>query len=121
MGQSVREICERLSEYEINGIGMNCSIGPEEALPIIREFAEYTDLPILAKPNAGMPGKIKTPESFAQILRPVFPILSYIGGCCNCNASYIRALKQSIQDMNEAIRARVHIDVQKDRLHRSMI
>ena len=99
MGQSVQEICQGLSEYEIDGIGMNCSFGPREAVPVIREFAEYTDLPILAKPNAGMPGKIETPENFAQILRPVFPLLNYIGGCCNCDASYIRALKSCIQDI----------------------
>ena len=99
MGQSVSDICQGLSEYRIDGIGMNCSFGPKEALPIIREFAENTDLPIMAKPNAGIPGKIETPERFAQILRPMFPVLSYLGGCCNCNASYIRALRSSIQDV----------------------
>ena len=96
MGQSVPEICRGLSGYEIDGIGMNCSLGPEDALPVIREFAEYTDLPVLAKPNAGMPGKTENPERFAEILRPVFPLLSFIGGCCSCNASYIRALRELI-------------------------
>lgn len=99
MGQSVREICQGLSAYEIDGIGMNCSLGPQEALPVIREFAEYTDLPILAKPNAGIPGKTETSERFAELLRPVFPLLSLLGGCCNCNASYIRALRRSMKDM----------------------
>ena len=98
MGQSVREICEGLSGYGIDGIGMNCSLGPEEALPIIREFSENTDLPVLAKPNAGMPGKIEPPERFAEILRPAFPLLSFLGGCCNCKPSYIGALRRSMQD-----------------------
>lgn len=37
-------------------------------------------------------------ERFAEILRPAFPLLSFLGGCCNCKPSYIGALRRSMQD-----------------------
>ena len=43
-----------------------------EMLSVIREFSENTDLPLIVKPNAGMPGNIESPESFAKILVSIF-------------------------------------------------
>lgn len=104
MGNSVQKIIDTLGPIGLSGIGMNCSLGPELALPVIREFAEKTDIPLVFKPNAGMPisngpdggASPYTPEMFVNEVRPALEFVSYIGGCCGCNPAYIEALKQAL-------------------------
>ena len=101
LGNSVEDILETLSPLGIDGVGMNCSLGPELALPVIREFSENTDLPLFFKPNAGTPAQTPegetvydcTPESFAAEISPAAPLVRWLGGCCGTDAAYIRALK----------------------------
>ncbi|MCR4884988.1 MAG: homocysteine S-methyltransferase family protein [Clostridiales bacterium] len=101
MGNSVQQIVETLAPLGISGIGMNCSLGPDMALPIIREFAEYTDLPLLFKPNAGKPimgagGEVVAPydaSAFAADIAPALEFVDFIGGCCGCDVDFIRAIK----------------------------
>ena len=101
-GNSVEDVIEGLSEFPVAGIGMNCSVGPESAIPIIKEFAEKTDIPVIAKPNAGLPimsddGSVSiayTAEQFAADMKEVVPYVGYLGACCGSNASYIRELKK---------------------------
>ncbi|MDO5445285.1 MAG: homocysteine S-methyltransferase family protein [Eubacteriales bacterium] len=94
MGQSVEQVCRELEALGVDGVGMNCSLGPEYALPVIEEFSRQTKLPLVFKPNAGMPGQTTDPESFAKIVAPAAEFVSYVGGCCNCNADYVKALKK---------------------------
>ena len=94
MGQSVEDVCEALAPLDIQGIGMNCSLGPDLALPVIRRFAQCTQIPLVFKPNGGMPGQTVEPEAFAQTVSRVLDIVSYVGGCCNCDERYIAALKK---------------------------
>ena len=104
MGNSVQKIIDTLGPIGLSGIGMNCSLGPELALPVIREFAEKTDIPLVFKPNAGMPisngpdggASPYTPEMFVNEVRPALEFVSYIGGCCGCNPAYIEALKKAL-------------------------
>ena len=106
MGNSVEDIIETLEPIGLAGIGMNCSLGPELALPVIREFSEKTALPLFFKPNAGMPVPAAdggttydcTPERFAEETAPVLelPALEYLGGCCGTDADYIRRLRKLI-------------------------
>lgn len=96
MGQSVEQVCRELEAIGVDAVGMNCSLGPELALPVIEEFSRQTKLPLVFKPNAGMPGQTTDPEIFAKLVASAAEYVSYIGGCCNCNASYIRALKKYI-------------------------
>lgn len=104
MGNSVEDIVESLSEIGVDAVGMNCSLGPDLALPIIREFSEKTDLPLIFKPNAGLPvvgpdGKTVSAysaEMFAEEIAPALEFVSYVGGCCGSDESYIRALKALI-------------------------
>ena len=101
MGNSVQQIVETLAPLGISGIGMNCSLGPDMALPIIREFSEHTDLPLLFKPNAGKPvigsdGKTAVAydaTTFAGDIAPALEFVDFIGGCCGSDPDYIRAIK----------------------------
>ena len=105
MGNRVEDIVEELSELGVDGVGLNCSLGPVDALPIIREFAEHTDLPLVFKPNAGKPvlaedGSVISPYSavdFANDVAPVLDLVTYLGGCCGSSPEYISVLQQGIQ------------------------
>lgn len=106
MGQSVQDVIDTLTPLGVDAVGLNCSLGPDLALPIIREFHERTDLPLLFKPNAGKPilaadGSTSTAynaDVFAEDILPAAEFVRYIGGCCGSNASYIRRLRDRLAD-----------------------
>lgn len=102
MGNSVEDIIEELQADGVDAVGMNCSLGPDLALPIIREFSEKTDMPIIFKPNAGLPitaasGEEASPytaEMFLDEIKPALEYVDYIGGCCGTDPSYIKLIKE---------------------------
>lgn len=91
MGDTIEQIIDILTPVGIDGIGMNCSFGPVEALDIIKKFREKTDLPLYFKPNSGM-GEDYTAAQFAKEVEPALDFVSYVGGCCGCDAEYIKEL-----------------------------
>lgn len=107
MGQSVQDALDALEPLGIDAIGLNCSLGPDTALPIIREFHEKTELPLLFKPNAGKPilaadGSTATAydaNTFVEDILPAAEFVSYLGGCCGCNASYIKCLHDRLASL----------------------
>ncbi|MDO4479230.1 MAG: homocysteine S-methyltransferase family protein [Lachnospiraceae bacterium] len=106
MGDSVEKIVNRLVPKGIAGIGMNCSMGPVDSLEVIKEFREYTDLPIMFKPNSGKPitdanGNVTQPytaEMFADEVSASFPYVDYVGGCCGTDPSYIKAIAAKLAE-----------------------
>ena len=103
MGNTVDQIVGTLEPMGIDAIGLNCSLGPDKALPIIKQFKETTSLPTLFKPNAGKPitngqeeSKPYTPEQFAKEFVPAFDYSDYVGGCCGTNATYLAAIKNEL-------------------------
>ena len=105
MGNSVKDVIDCLTPIGIDGIGMNCSLGPDLAVPVIKEFAEKTSLPIVFKPNAGKPilaadgtgSAAYDAEAFVKDILPALPYVDMIGGCCGSNADYIRALRDAVK------------------------
>ena len=103
-GNSVQDVIDVLTPLGIDAIGLNCSLGPDLALPIIKEFSEKTDLPLLFKPNAGKPilsedgstAVAYTAKQFAEDIKPALEFVSYIGGCCGSDAEYIKEIKKLI-------------------------
>lgn len=93
MGDSVEKIVNTLAPLGIDGVGINCSAGPVEALEIIKEYREKTDLPLYFKPNAGF-GENDSAQQFAKDVAPALSFVSYIGGCCGTNAEYIKEIKK---------------------------
>ncbi len=104
MGHSVERYVDTMKDLPIDAIGVNCSLGPEKAVPIIASFRQYTDLPLIFKPNAGKPilqdGEEKVQFDVDTFVADSLPALEhgvkYIGGCCGSNPSYIRALGKKI-------------------------
>ena len=88
-----------------DAVGMNCSTGPEAMLEPIAKMAEYAAIPLLAKPNAGMPELIDgqtvfnvEPEEFAEEAKQhIYEGAEIIGGCCGTTPEHIRALKEAVK------------------------
>lgn len=88
-----------------DAVGMNCSTGPEAMLEPIAKMAEYAAIPLLVKPNAGMPELIDgqtvfnvEPEEFAEVGKKLVEEgAAIIGGCCGTTPEHIRALKEAVK------------------------
>lgn len=91
MGDDVTRICAVMEEGGAAAVGINCSFGPAGAVPVIREYAACTDLPLILKPNADVDA-----AAFAEALAPVLPLVSYAGACCGSDPDYIRAIAKYI-------------------------
>lgn len=105
MGNSVRDMVEALADFPVAALGLNCSLGPHDAAPLMRQFQECTDLPLLFKPNAGKPVPVDgelvmqfDPDTFVTDCLPALDAgVRYIGGCCGTSPDYIRKLKTAIE------------------------
>ena len=103
MGNGVEDIVAALEPLGVSALGINCSLGPDKALPVLKEFAEKAHVKIMFKPNAGIPilsggGTVNacTPAVFAEAFEPAFEYADYVGGCCGTNSLYLRAVKQRL-------------------------
>ncbi len=103
MGNSVKDIVDGLAEFPVEAIGLNCSLGPEKAVPVIAQFAELTDKPLVFKPNAGLPSEDGAEFDAQTFVTDALPALAYnvkyIGGCCGSSPQYIALLKQGIDKL----------------------
>lgn len=85
-----------------DAIGINCSLGPDQILPIAEELAAMTNLPLIIKANAGLPDPITNTYSideaaYARMLLPYTKLpLAYVGGCCGTTPQFIRELKNTL-------------------------
>ncbi|MBR5731280.1 MAG: homocysteine S-methyltransferase family protein [Firmicutes bacterium] len=93
-GTGIDEILESIGGLGLTAVGLNCSFGPKDAQPVIEEYAQKTDIPLLLKPNTAGLGA----EDFAKAIVPSLRYVSYLGACCGSDPSYIRALRQTVVD-----------------------
>ena len=91
-----------LTGLGVDALGVNCSLGPDELGPVISEMSRYTDLPLIAKANAGLPDPNSNeysimPGRFAECVRELLPYgVKLAGGCCGTNPDYIRELNKML-------------------------
>lgn len=95
MGNKIEQICAELAPMGVTAVGMNCSKGPVEALDVIKEFRGFTDLPLYFKPNSGM-GETYSAKQFADEVTPAMEYVTYLGGCCGTDESYIAELRERL-------------------------
>ena len=96
-----------LQSLGVDAIGVNCSTGPAEMIALVEKMAEYSTVPLIAKPNAGLPeledGKTvykMTPDMFADAMRGLVEAgASIVGGCCGTTPEHIRALTEAVKSM----------------------
>lgn len=94
-----------LESLGVAAVGTNCSTGPDQMVETVRAMAQATSIPIIAKPNAGLPAldaKGNTVydmdvETFGNGMRDLIRAgASIIGGCCGTDPDYIRAAKDAV-------------------------
>ena len=90
-------------------IGMNCSLGPSQLLPLFREMAQATSLPLIIQPNAGLPvlnatGQTVysgTADDFADAAWAYRELgAQFIGSCCGTNPAYTGAIYATVGGMD---------------------
>lgn len=97
-GTSVESMGITLEALGVKAVGVNCSLGPNELLPLVKRLRSVTSLPIIVKPNAGLPdpmtGKYSmSPEEFASSMIPFLEMgVSMVGGCCGTSPEFIEKL-----------------------------
>ena len=102
-GASPAAMVAMLEGMGADAIGANCSLGPNQLAPVVEELLKYASVPVLLKPNAGLPeikdGKTVydiTPEKFAKdVAILVGKGVRICGGCCGTTPDYIRAIAGS--------------------------
>lgn len=106
-GGSPASLTAMLEGLGADAVGVNCSLGPDALAPVVEQYLEAASVPVLMKPNAGLPrekdGKTVytvTPEEFARQVAELVPKgLRIIGGCCGTTPEYIRALRRETAGM----------------------
>lgn len=101
-----------LSHMGADIIGVNCSLGPEQLVPIVKTLAENCDCPISVQPNAGMPQLVDGethfpmgPEDFGSWGPKLLAAgATYLGGCCGTTPAHIRALREALEGKAEPVR-----------------
>ena len=101
-----------LSAMGADVIGANCSLGPEQLVPIVKELAENCSCPISIQPNAGMPHLVDgktvfpmTPEDFGKWAPELVKAgATFIGGCCGTTPAHIKAIKEALKGVDEPVR-----------------
>lgn len=102
-GASPEAMVTMLEGMRADAIGINCSLGPKALAGVVREYLKHASVPVLFKPNAGLPRSVDgrtvfdvLPDEFAddvtQLLREGVRLA---GGCCGTTPDYIRALAQA--------------------------
>jgi 5-methyltetrahydrofolate--homocysteine methyltransferase len=100
MGVTPRQAADELTTAGVDIIGTNCGNGIENMIAIVSELKVYTDKPIWARPNAGLPqlvdGKTVFPQTPEEMAAHVPALITagakLIGGCCGTTPDHIRAI-----------------------------
>ena len=94
-----------LEGFGADAIGVNCSLGPAALRPVVEQYLEYSSLPVILKPNAGMP-RVENGETVYDVGPGEFTSevgtlvragVSAAGGCCGTDPSYIRMLSEALR------------------------
>lgn len=104
-GGDCMEAVETLQELGADAVGINCSCGPEQLVNLVKNMKSIAAIPLLVKPNAGMPaiddsGEAVYPmnaEEFAEHMQVLLDAgADIIGGCCGTTPEFIAQLRKRI-------------------------
>ncbi len=106
-GADAHAMIAMLEGLGADAIGLNCSLGPDKMIGVVEEYVKYASVPILVKPNAGLPQVLGTntvynisADRFAEIMTDIAKMgASILGGCCGTTPEYIRALRTATENL----------------------
>ncbi len=104
-GGTPESVVAMLEGLGADAVGVNCSLGPDALAPIVERYLAAASVPVLMKPNAGLPqeqnGKTVYnvgPEEFSADIVPLIEKgLRIIGGCCGTTPDFIRTVKKAAE------------------------
>ncbi len=97
-GCGAAEAMLTLSSLGADAVGMNCSLGPQEAVPVAKEILKWANVPVMIRPNAGLPDPRTnlynvTPDEYAEVMEQMADMgVKLFGGCCGTTPEFIRAV-----------------------------
>lgn len=102
-GATPQAMIAMLEGLGVDALGMNCSFGPDKMLEIIGEFREYASVPVIVKPNAGMPEVVNgktvfniNPDQFAEYMVELAQQGGMIlGGCCGTTPEHVKKMTEA--------------------------
>ncbi|MBO6040581.1 MAG: homocysteine S-methyltransferase family protein [Oscillospiraceae bacterium] len=105
-GAGPEEVVALAEELGVTAVGMNCSVGPEGMTELAGTYLSLTKLPVIFKPNAGLPEIVDgeavyktTPAVFAEAAaRAVKMGVRCVGGCCGTTPAHIAALAKAVRE-----------------------
>lgn len=91
----------------VDVLGVNCSLGPKDLMPIVREIMKYAHIPVIVQPNRGIPKYINGKASYEldhveykKYIKMFLDLgVSIVGGCCGTNSDFINAISE-YKDLN---------------------
>lgn len=101
-GSTAAAAAVTLNSAGADAVGLNCSLGPDKLGAVVEEFLKYSRVPVIVKPNAGLPdlktGKYSMgAEEFADIMVSFYEKgVTVLGGCCGTAPEYISVLKSKL-------------------------
>ena len=119
-GGDIPSVVALLEGLRVDALGINCGLGPKQMIPILDEIMKYTSLPVIVKPNAGLPkqkdGEVYydvTPDEFAECMEEIVRRgACVVGGCCGTTPAHIQAMVQRLR-ASDAFEKRVISDGNK--------
>jgi methionine synthase I (cobalamin-dependent)/5,10-methylenetetrahydrofolate reductase len=118
MGNSPEDVAKKLEGLKVEVVGANCTIGPQKMLEVVKALADFTQLPISAQPNAGLPRYVdgrfiylSSPQYFAEYAKEFVKAgVDIVGGCCGTTPEYIKAIAFALKSIKpEPITAKTSI------------
>lgn len=104
-GCSISSMALTLNGLGVDAVGINCSLGPKQLVPLCDELLKWTDLPVILKPNAGLPDPVTNKynvdaiEFANQMKLAAEHGVKILGGCCGTTPDFIRELKSVISEV----------------------
>ena len=104
-GGTVDSTVALLEGLGVDGLGVNCGMGPAQMVPIVKRMTEVASVPILVNPNAGLPrtenGRTVydvDPETFAAWMKKIAGLgVQAVGGCCGTTPGHIRRTVEAVR------------------------
>ncbi|NCC65663.1 MAG: methionine synthase, partial [Spirochaetia bacterium] len=116
-GQTLKAFVASLSAFPLFSLGLNCSTGPEQMIPLLQELSAICPFYVSAHPNAGFPDKdgeyTLTEQEMAAQLLPLLQegALNILGGCCGTTPLHIQALKKASTEASVRVTGEVGQDL----------
>ncbi|HHY0138787.1 TPA: homocysteine S-methyltransferase family protein [Clostridioides difficile] len=93
----------------VDAIGVNCSLGPKQLLPIVEKIASRATVPVMVQANAGLPNivdgeaiyDVDAKEFFEGVKKFIEVGATIIGGCCGTNPSFIKEISENINSVTK--------------------